>query len=48
MGIYSEEQYGIKKGVYCSMPVTTDNFSYKVVENLKISEDLKGKLKISV
>jgi len=48
MGVASDGSYGVPKGLFCSMPVVTRNFSYKVVRGLEISDCDKEKLKKTV
>lgn len=37
MGVRSEGDYGIPKGVWASLPVTCSNFQYNIVKSLKIN-----------
>ncbi|KAL7713752.1 malate dehydrogenase [Entamoeba marina] len=41
MGVYSEGQYGIAKGIFFSMPVVCYDGDYHVVENLTLDENIK-------
>ena len=48
MGVRSDGSYGIPKGLYCSMPVRTENFNYKIVRNLLLDEKAKEGIRKSV
>jgi malate dehydrogenase len=45
MGVPSEGQYGVKKGLWYGFPVTCSNGKYSVVEGLKLSADQQARLK---
>lgn len=38
MGVYSNGEYGVEKGLYFSYPVTIANGEYKIVEGLKLDD----------
>ena len=48
MGVRSDGSYGMPKGLYCSMPVITENFTYKIAKNLLLDEQAKEGIQKSV
>jgi len=48
MGVISEGDYGIPKGLWTSLPVICKNFSYTVVKNIELTEFCKGKIAVTV
>lgn len=48
MGVWSDGSYGIPKGLFCSMPVRTDNWNYKIVKNLLLNDRAKERLLATV
>lgn len=47
MAIYSEGQYGIEKGIFYSFPCVCKDGAYKVVEDYKVTDDIKALMKAS-
>jgi len=45
MGILSEGQYGVEKGIIYSYPVVIKNFKIEIVEKLSIDEFSRAKMK---
>lgn len=41
MGVWSDGSYGVTKDIVFSYPVTCENGSYKIVQNLAVADDLK-------
>ena len=48
MGIVSQGHYNIPKGLWTSLPVKCDNFSYSIVTDVKISQFCEEKIKVTV
>jgi malate/lactate dehydrogenase len=48
MGVISEGDYNIPKGLWTSLPVVCKNFSYTIIKNIKLSEFSKSKIKVTV
>lgn len=44
MGVCSEGDYGIPKGLWSSFPVTCKNSKYEIVKNVPVSEFCKEKI----
>jgi malate dehydrogenase len=44
MGVVSEGDYGIPKGIWSSFPVRCKNFTYEIIKDFPISEFCKGKI----
>lgn len=47
MGVYSRGEYGSDKDIVFSYPVTCQNGEWKIVEDLKLSDFAKSKLKLT-
>lgn len=47
MGVYSNGEYGIEKGLIYSYPVIIENQKYKIVENIPIGEEQRRMMKIT-
>lgn len=45
MGVVSDGQYGVEKGLVFSYPVTVENGRWRVVEGLQLSEDTQRRIK---
>ena len=45
MGVYSNGEYGIAKGLIYSYPVTTESGKWSIVKNLKITPESQEALK---
>lgn len=48
MGIISDGSYGVPEGLVFSMPVTTKNFDYKIIEGLELKDFSKEQLRIAI
>lgn len=48
MGVVSQGEYGIAKGLWTSLPVTCHNFEYEVVKGIELSEFCIAKIKETV
>lgn len=48
MGVVSEGDYDIKKGLWTSLPVVCKDFSYTIVRDVPVSEFCKGKIQLTV
>jgi malate/lactate dehydrogenase len=44
MGVVSEGDYGIPKGLWSSFPVRCRKFGYEIVRDVEVSEFCKGKI----
>lgn len=47
MGVYSNGEYGITKGLFYSFPVTCKDGKWKIVEGLEISEEQRKRMKLT-
>ncbi len=45
MGVVSNGEYGVPKGVWSSFPVTCKNFEYKVIEGINLTDFCRDKIK---
>lgn len=48
MGVVSDGSYGVPEGLVFSFPVVCENFEYKIVEGLEMSDFSKEKLQIAI
>jgi malate dehydrogenase len=48
MGVQSEGDYGVPKGIWCSFPVKCKNFKYEIVKDIPLSEFCHSKIAITV
>lgn len=44
MGVYSEGDYGIPKGLWTSLPVICKNFTYTIVKDIPLTEFCQNKI----